>query len=182
MHLVAFCGPSNSGKTWMIERIARRWTEAGFRVGVLKHCSKGYELDREGKDSDRFWGAGAAVVGVVGPSEYAVRRREPRVDPMRVIAESFPTDLDVAILEGFSDAQAPRVRVYGDAEAAPARPAERGVVACVSRSGVPTDGVPFFRLDDDAGLSSFLARRLGLGHLSQGTRLLRHERSRPTHA
>ncbi|MCE9583828.1 MAG: molybdopterin-guanine dinucleotide biosynthesis protein B [Planctomycetes bacterium] len=179
MRYIAFCGPSDSGKTWMIERLVRLWCGAGLKVGVLKHCSKGYQLDREGKDSARCWGAGAAVVGVIGPQEWAVRHREPSADPLKVIEQSFPRDLDVAILEGFREVVVPRVRVFGDSEPLDTL-LDAGTIACVSRAQSSGSGAPFFALTDEEGLSDFLIRRLDLGghfHPARSGAVLRHERA-----
>lgn len=162
MRYLAFCGPSDSGKTWMVERLVSRWTRHGLRIGLLKHCSKGYDLDKEGKDSARFWKAGSAVVGVIGPREWAVRRREDTADPMRVIQTSFPSDLDVVVLEGFRDVAMPRIRVFGDLEPQVCTPLDADTVACVARTPTAALQLPIFALTDDEGLSSFLIQKCGI--------------------
>ncbi|MEK7468617.1 MAG: molybdopterin-guanine dinucleotide biosynthesis protein B [Planctomycetota bacterium] len=179
MKLIAFNGPSDSGKTWMIERLVRLWTSRGLRVGVVKHCSKGYQLDREGKDSSRFWEGGAAAVAVVGPGEWAVRRREPEADPARVAQEAFPTGIDVAIVEGFREASIPRVRVFGSSELPSVKAGDTDVIAFVSRTPAAALAAPVFALTDEQGLSDFLVRHLGLelrAPAPHETTLLRHER------
>ncbi len=179
MKLIAFCGPSDSGKTWMIERLVRLWTSRGLRVGVVKHCSKGYQLDREGKDSSRFWEGGAAAVAVVGPGEWAVRRREPEADPVRIAEEAFP-GVDVAIVEGFRDVAIPRVRVFGAGELPACTAADQDIIAAVSRTPGTEQSVPIFALTDADGLSDFLAHRLGLGLTplsGSEAGVLRHERA-----
>ncbi len=179
MKLIAFCGPSDSGKTWMIERLVRLWTSRGLKVGVVKHCSKGYQLDREGKDSSRFWEGGAAAVAVVGPGEWAVRRREPEADPVRIAEEAFP-GVDVAIVEGFRDVAIPRVRVFGASELPSCTDADHDIIAAVSRTPGTAQNIPIFALTDADGLSDFLAHRLGL-NLALSTdpeaAVLRHERA-----
>lgn len=180
MKLIAFCGPSDSGKTWMIERLVRLWTSYGLRVGVVKHCSKGYQMDREGKDSARFWEGGAAAVAVVGPGEWAVRRREADVDPLQIAKQAFPEGIDVAILEGFREVAVPRVRVFGASELPSIAAADTTIIAGVSRAPAPALGIPVFALIDAQGLSDFLTRYLGLAHLAAKkceTTILRHERA-----
>ena len=162
MRLVSFIGPSNSGKTRMIEKLAGIWTAAGYRVGVLKHCSKGYQLDREGKDSERCWSSGAAVVGVVGPEEFAVRRREPAADPLEIIARAFPKDLDVVVLEGFRDAPVPQVRVLGPGESLPTRSPDPRLLAWVDPVAGGRCDLPVFQPLDFDAMAAFLASHLGL--------------------
>ena len=160
MKTILFCGTSNSGKTWMIERLVALWSRAGLRTAVLKHCSKGYQIDREGKDSARCWASGAAVVGVVGPEEFTVRRRDPSADPLRIIAETFPRGLDVVLIEGFHAAPVPQVRVL--AEADPFPPPDPRIIAFIHPAGGTHGGIPVFRPADAEEVSRFLVEKLGL--------------------
>jgi molybdopterin-guanine dinucleotide biosynthesis adapter protein len=160
MKTILFCGTSNSGKTWMIERLVDLWSRAGLRVAVLKHCSKGYDLDREGKDSARCWASGAAVVGLIGPDEFTVRRREPAADPLSVIAESYPSDLDVVLIEGFHAAPVPQVRVL--AEGDPFPPPDPRILAFIHPDGGAHDGLKVFRPVEADPMSRFLMEKLGL--------------------
>ena len=41
---------SNSGKTTLIEKVVKILTARGLRVAVIKHASKGFDLDQPGKD------------------------------------------------------------------------------------------------------------------------------------
>ncbi|MEI8242594.1 MAG: molybdopterin-guanine dinucleotide biosynthesis protein B [bacterium] len=63
-HLPAFgiCGYSGSGKTTVILELVRLLAAKGLRIGVIKHDVHGLDVDREGKDSDRFFRAGADVL------------------------------------------------------------------------------------------------------------------------
>jgi molybdopterin-guanine dinucleotide biosynthesis protein B len=46
--LIFFVGYHNSGKTTLIEQVARRLTEMGYKVAYLKHDPKGHALtDKE---------------------------------------------------------------------------------------------------------------------------------------
>jgi molybdopterin-guanine dinucleotide biosynthesis protein B len=52
---VAFTGPSNSGKTTLIEKISKKLNQDGFKVAIIKHDPKDKaRFDTEGKDSYRF--------------------------------------------------------------------------------------------------------------------------------
>lgn len=73
-HLPAFgiCGYSGSGKTTLILELIRRLTAGGLKVGIIKHDVHGLNVDHEGKDSDRFFKAGADVL-MRGPNELFLR-------------------------------------------------------------------------------------------------------------
>jgi len=64
---VAFTGPSNSGKTTLIAKVAKVLLQE-HRVAIVKHDPKDKaSFDREGKDSDIFTKTGAETV-VVSPT------------------------------------------------------------------------------------------------------------------
>ena len=52
--VVSFVGRSNSGKTTLLARLVEALKERGLKVGVIKHAHHGFDLDREGSDSDTY--------------------------------------------------------------------------------------------------------------------------------
>ena len=79
MKTVSFvAASSNSGKTTLIEKVVRILKERGLRVAVIKHASKGFDIDRPGKDSWRFREAGADAVMLVGPDSMALMKMTER--------------------------------------------------------------------------------------------------------
>ena len=53
--VVAFSGPSNSGKTTAIVKVASILQDSDFKVCIIKHDPKDKAMfDREGKDSFKF--------------------------------------------------------------------------------------------------------------------------------
>ena len=60
---MAFSGPSNSGKTTLITKLAKAFIEQGLKVVVLKHDPKDKaSFDTAGKDSFKFYQTGASVI------------------------------------------------------------------------------------------------------------------------
>jgi len=55
------CGYSNSGKTTLIERLVPHLSARGLKAAVVKHSDHRIDVDHPGKDSDRFFRAGADV-------------------------------------------------------------------------------------------------------------------------
>ncbi len=65
---MAFTGPSNSGKTTIIKRVASYFIEKGLKVAVIKHDPKDKaKFDTPNKDSYNFFQTGADVA-VVSPN------------------------------------------------------------------------------------------------------------------
>jgi molybdopterin-guanine dinucleotide biosynthesis protein MobB len=56
------CGYSGAGKTTLILEIVRRLRARGLATLVIKHDTHGLTIDRPGKDSQRFFAAGADVM------------------------------------------------------------------------------------------------------------------------
>ncbi len=100
MRVVSFVSASsNSGKTTLIEKIVKVLKARGLRVAVVKHASVGFDLDTPGKDSWRFWEAGADSVTLVGPGKVAFMKRIAQ-DPSLKELERMAGDADILIYEG----------------------------------------------------------------------------------
>ena len=105
---VAFTGPSGSGKTTLIEKIVRR-LEAERRLAVVKHDpSDKARFDREGKDSDRFFRAGADVA-VLSPTRTTLFSHRPR--SIEEIAGMFGS-FDLMLVEGLKTLPLPRIGIF----------------------------------------------------------------------
>lgn len=61
MPTLGICGFSGSGKTTLIEALIPRLRSRGLKVAVVKHDAHGLDFDRKGKDTERFFAAGADV-------------------------------------------------------------------------------------------------------------------------
>ena len=86
------------GKTLLGERLVKRLSSTGLRVGVVKHVHHG--VDYRVKDTGRYLGAGASRVVAAGPREYMV------VEGRRLgfwEAIGLLGDVDVVVVEGFRD-------------------------------------------------------------------------------
>lgn len=71
--VVGVVGASGAGKTAVVEGLVRRLRDVGLKVGVVKHAAHGFQVDREGSDSDRAARAGAVAVLLAGDQELAVQ-------------------------------------------------------------------------------------------------------------
>lgn len=99
MRVVAFIGPSNSGKTRLICALIRHFVTAGQTVAAIKHTHHPLNEDRKG-DTAAFEDAGASPVILAGDGEAVI-------SATRRITFSVPSDLlahtpaDVVLVEGF---------------------------------------------------------------------------------
>jgi molybdopterin-guanine dinucleotide biosynthesis protein B len=107
---VAFTGPSNSGKTTLILKVARKLIhENNLQVAIVKNDPKDKaQFDVPGKDSYKFSDTGAEVV-VTSPTRttlFSKRHKE-----LSEIMELFG-DFDIMLVEGLKNLPLPRISIF----------------------------------------------------------------------
>lgn len=107
---VAFTGPSNSGKTTLIEKIAKHLLQ-NYKIGIIKNDPKDKAtFDTPGKDSDKFSRTGAEVI-VASPTRTTFfSQRSKTLEEM----VSMFGDIDILLVEGLKSLPLPRILVARD--------------------------------------------------------------------
>ncbi|MBD3789078.1 MAG: molybdopterin-guanine dinucleotide biosynthesis protein B [Campylobacterales bacterium] len=105
---VAFTGPSNSGKTTLIEKIAKILI-TDYKVAIIKNDPKDKaQFDVEGKDSYKFSQTGAEVV-VTSPTRTTYfSQREKGLDEIIAMINDF----DILLVEGLKTLPLPRIAIF----------------------------------------------------------------------
>lgn len=106
---MAFSGPSNSGKTTLIAKIAKSFIDKGLKVVVLKHDpSNKANFDTAGKDSFKFYETGASVI-VLSPVRTTFFSQQ-----SLSVAECIRLagDFDIFLVEGLKEIDLPRISVF----------------------------------------------------------------------
>ena len=109
---VAFTGPSNSGKTTLILKVARKLIhELQLKVAIIKHDPKDKaRFDVEGKDSYKFSDTGAEVI-VTSPNRTTYfSQKQSELDDMIRLFDKF----DVLLVEGLKNLPLPRISIFRD--------------------------------------------------------------------
>jgi molybdopterin-guanine dinucleotide biosynthesis protein B len=107
---VAFTGPSNSGKTTLILKVARKLIhEHKLEVAIIKHDPKDKaRFDVEGKDSYKFSDTGAEVI-VTSPNRTTYfSQRHAELDEMVRLFGKF----DILLVEGLKNLPLPRISIF----------------------------------------------------------------------
>jgi len=105
---VAFTGPSNSGKTTLIEKVAKELIKE-YSVAIVKNDPKDKAtFDVEGKDSWKFFQTGAEVV-VTSPTRttYFSHRQKSLEEIVRMVE-----DFDYLLVEGLKTLPLPRIAIF----------------------------------------------------------------------
>lgn len=108
---IAFSGPSNSGKTTLILKVAKRFLESNLKVAIIKHDpSDKAKFDVEGKDSYKFSSLGVDVV-VTSPTRttYFSKSQKDLNDIVKMI-----DNFDILIVEGLKTLPLPRISIFRD--------------------------------------------------------------------
>lgn len=163
-------GWKNSGKTTVVEKLVRDFSQRGYRVSTVKHSHHDIDGEADGTDSARHRAAGAHQVVIVSPRRWAVTegrhdiawRQDAEVPLERVLAALAPADL--VIVEGYKRADIPKIEVRRSAQGdgAPLAPIDRAVLAVAADHDVGDNAVPAFSLDDVGGLSHLVLALAGL--------------------
>ncbi len=105
---VAFTGPSNSGKTTLVEKIAKILIKE-HKVGIIKNDPKDKaQFDVEGKDSHKFSQTGAEVV-ITSPTRTTYfSQREKTLDDIVAMINDF----DILLVEGLKTLPLPRIAIF----------------------------------------------------------------------
>lgn len=107
--VVAFSGPSNSGKTTAIVKVANILQDNGFRVCVVKHDPKDKAVfDTPGKDSYKFSQTGADVA-VVSPNKTTLFKKS--TTTIEDLIDLFK-DFDYLLVEGLKTLELPRISIF----------------------------------------------------------------------
>jgi molybdopterin-guanine dinucleotide biosynthesis protein MobB len=120
--ILGICGWSGSGKTTLIEQVVPDLIAGGLKVAILKHDAHGLDVDRPGKDSDRFFNTGADVLAH-GPDQTFFRSHRTGAR-LSDLTEPLAAQYDLVLVEGHKRSDIPKVWLLSDDGAAP--PTEAG--------------------------------------------------------
>jgi molybdopterin-guanine dinucleotide biosynthesis adapter protein len=136
MKVVGFAGYSGAGKTTLVEGVIANLVLAGQQVSVVKHAHHGFDIDHPGKDSWRHRQAGAFEIVIASRRRLAKMRefeREMQPTVHQLLAELV--DCDWALVEGFKQADLPKIEVWRADLGKPAQyPADPYIVAVATDS------------------------------------------------
>ncbi|CAD7286987.1 hypothetical protein LMG7974_00185 [Campylobacter majalis] len=139
---VAFSGPSNSGKTTLILKVAQKFINDGFKVVVIKHDpANKAKFDVEGKDSFKFSEAGADVV-VLSPTKttYFSKSQSSLDEVIRMLG-----DFDFLLVEGLKTLDLPRISLFRDKIDESYLPFSNAIA---TPDGQAYDGIVSLKVDD----------------------------------
>lgn len=156
--IVSIVSKKGSGKTTLIEKLIPELQQRGFRVGTVKHDTHGFEIDREGKDTWRHKQAGAQTVVISSPWKVSLIKDVSQEMDLDQIVETYFSDIDLVITEGYKWARKSQVEVFRSAvhrKPLYAKGEAHPLVALMSDVEIDL-GVPCLHIDDISGLTDMI--------------------------
>jgi len=162
--MVGIAGWSNSGKTTLIARLTRHFTERGLRVATIKHTHHKFEIDKPDSDTTRHRMAGASETAIVSGTRVAVIEEiDTRGEPSLEEIATRLKPADIILVEGYKSAAIPKIEVRR-AVIATERLLAAGdplVMAIAADYELDGHGKPVFALDDIAGIAELIEDACG---------------------
>lgn len=152
--LISFAAWSGTGKTTYLEKLIPILTQKGIKVAVIKHDGHDFDMDVEGKDTDRFFKAGAQTVLISSPKKCAWIHKnmyDLRLDEL----VPYVSDVDLILVEGFKFGNQPKIELYRSDVCAHLMENITNRVAIVSDCPIQAD-VPVFSLEKFSEVADFL--------------------------
>ena len=153
-----FAGWSGSGKTTLVEKVIAHVSAGGVNVATIKHAHHHFDADHAGKDSFRHREAGSrqVLVSSVCRSAHFIEhgdRGEP--DLKKLLEQLLPAEL--VLVEGFKSYPIEKIEVHRPSVGKPCLyPNDELIVALACDEAVPDCALPFFDLEDVAGIADFI--------------------------
>ena len=112
--ILGFAAYSGTGKTTLLEALLPQLTEAGLRIGMLKHAHHNFDVDKEGKDSYRLRKAGATQMLISSRNRYALMTETPDAESeFEYLLTRFDCDkLDIILVEGCKNIAFPKIELH----------------------------------------------------------------------
>ncbi|MFQ6617634.1 MAG: molybdopterin-guanine dinucleotide biosynthesis protein B [Fidelibacterota bacterium] len=150
---ISFVGHSGCGKTSIIIGLISHLRKKGYKVGAVKHTHHNFSVDYPGKDSYRFYRAGAQRILI------ASDRKGVFIEYMNSIDSNFDfdkyfSDVDIVIGEGFKKKGIPKIEVVRKSVSADLLCPENDLMAVVSDFKIK--GIKNFSFKDLSVLAEFL--------------------------
>jgi molybdopterin-guanine dinucleotide biosynthesis protein B len=158
--VVSIVSKKNSGKTTLLEKLIPELSTRGYRVGIVKHDTHGFDIDHKGKDTWRHKQAGARTVVISCPFKISLIKDVDEEVSLDDIVAAYYDDIDIVLTEGYKRAGKPQIEVFrSTAHQLPLHTKGKPNTLIAVMSDIPIDlGVPNFNINDIKTLADFIVQ------------------------
>ncbi|EGR2741693.1 bifunctional molybdopterin-guanine dinucleotide biosynthesis adaptor protein MobB/molybdopterin molybdotransferase MoeA [Vibrio parahaemolyticus] len=157
--ILGFAAYSGTGKTTLLESLLPKLTEAGLRVGMLKHAHHNFDVDKPGKDSYRLRKAGASQMLIASRNRFALMTETPEAEAeFEYLLTRFDEDkLDVVLVEGCKNIAFPKIELHREEVGKPwLYPHDENIIAIASDSAELDSELPQMNINDLDAIAQFV--------------------------
>ncbi|HAS6638213.1 bifunctional molybdopterin-guanine dinucleotide biosynthesis adaptor protein MobB/molybdopterin molybdotransferase MoeA [Vibrio parahaemolyticus] len=157
--ILGFAAYSGTGKTTLLEALLPKLTEAGLRIGMLKHAHHNFDVDNPGKDSYRLRKAGASQMLIASRNRFALMTETPEAEAeFEYLLTRFDEDkLDVVLVEGCKNIAFPKIELHREEVGKPwLYPHDENIIAIASDSAELDSELPQMNINDLDAIAQFV--------------------------
>ncbi|MFB1053417.1 bifunctional molybdopterin-guanine dinucleotide biosynthesis adaptor protein MobB/molybdopterin molybdotransferase MoeA [Vibrio diabolicus] len=157
--ILGFAAYSGTGKTTLLEALLPKLTEAGLRIGMLKHAHHNFDVDKPGKDSYRLRKAGASQMLIASRNRYALMTETPEAEAeFEYLLTRFDEDkLDVVLVEGCKNIAFPKIELHREEVGKPwLYPHDDNIIAIASDGAELDSELPQMNINDLDAIAQFV--------------------------
>ena len=165
---ISFVAKSGTGKTTLLEKVISELKRRGYTVGAIKHDAHRFDIDHPGKDSFRMTAAGADTMLISSPEKLAVVKKHAASPPIEELLETYFSDVDVVLTEGFKKSGLPKIELHRSDRSATlicrGDQDDPSLLAVASDAPLQID-VPLLDLNDPVQVADFVESRIIRGEV-----------------
>ncbi|HBC3405804.1 bifunctional molybdopterin-guanine dinucleotide biosynthesis adaptor protein MobB/molybdopterin molybdotransferase MoeA [Vibrio parahaemolyticus] len=157
--ILGFAAYSGTGKTTLLEALLPKLTEAGLRIGMLKHAHHNFDVDKPGKDSYRLRKVGASQMLIASRNRFALMTETPEAEAeFEYLLTRFDEDkLDVVLVEGCKNIAFPKIELHREEVGKPwLYPHDENIIAIASDSAELDSELPQMNINDLDAIAQFV--------------------------
>ncbi len=157
--ILGFAAYSGTGKTTLLEALLPKLTEAGLRIGMLKHAHHNFDVDKPGKDSYRLRQAGASQMLIASRNRYALMTETPEAEAeFEYLLTRFDSEkLDVVLVEGCKNIAFPKIELHREEVGKPwLYPNDENIIAIASDCLELDSDLPQLSINDLDAIAEFV--------------------------
>ncbi|USD31231.1 MULTISPECIES: molybdopterin-guanine dinucleotide biosynthesis protein B [Vibrio] len=157
--ILGFAAYSGTGKTTLLEALLPKLTQAGLRIGMLKHAHHDFDVDKEGKDSFRLRKAGASQMLIASRNRYALMTETPEAESEfdYLLSRFDINSLDVILVEGCKNIAFPKVELHREEVGKPwLYPNDDNIIAIAADTTVDNVLLPQMSINDIDMIARFV--------------------------